>query len=95
MSPQDLKLADFQKHIADRYEATDRARGTPKTWMWFIEEIGELSHALAKGDDRANLEEEFADVIAWLCTLANINGVDLHKAIQEKYFKDGGPKGYK
>jgi len=89
MSPQDLKIADFQKHIADKYEAVDRARGTPKTWMWFIEEIGELSHALAKGDDRANLEEEFADVIAWLCTLANINDVDLTAAIEEKYLKKG------
>ena len=95
MSPQDLKIADFQKHIADKYEAVDRARGTPKTWMWFIEEIGELSHALAKGDDRANLEEEFADVIAWLCTLANINDVDLAKVIYEKYLGEKPPEGHK
>ena len=95
MSPQDLKLADFQKHISEKYEATDRARGTPKTWMWFIEEIGELSHALAKGDDRANLEEEFADVVAWLCTLANINDVDLAKAIHAKYLGDKPPEGHK
>ena len=77
MTSEDLTLSSFQKHIADRYEATDRARGTPKTWMWFIEEVGELSHALARNDDRANLEEEFADVLAWLCTLANINDVNL------------------
>jgi NTP pyrophosphatase (non-canonical NTP hydrolase) len=95
MNSADLKLADFQKHIADRYEATDRARGTPKTWMWFIEEIGELSHALAKGDDRANLEEEFADVVAWLCTLANINDVDLSKAICAKYLGEKPPEGHK
>jgi len=95
MDPADLKLADFQKHIADRYEATDRARGTPRTWMWFIEEIGELSHALAKGDDRANLEEEFADVVAWLCTLANINDVDLAKAISAKYLGEKPPEGHK
>ncbi len=93
--PATLTLAAFQRHIADRYEATDRARGTPKTWMWFIEEIGELSHALAKGDDPANLAEEFADVIAWLCTLANINDIDLARAIAEKYLGDQPPAGHK
>ena len=92
---QDLKLSAFQKHISDRYEKTDRARGTPATWMWFIEEVGELSHALARGDDRANLEEEFADVLAWLCTLANINDVDLAKVVTAKYLSDGGPEGHK
>ena len=38
---------------------------------------------------------EFADVLAWLCTLANINGVDLETAIKAKYFDGGGPKGFK
>jgi NTP pyrophosphatase (non-canonical NTP hydrolase) len=95
MAPQSLTIAAFQKHIADKYESTDRARGTPKTWMWFIEEIGELSHALAKNDDRANLEEEFADVVAWLCTLANINDVDLADAITKKYLGEKPPEGHK
>ena len=97
--PDDLTLAAFQRHIADRYEATDRARGVPRTWMWFVEEVGELSHALAKLDrgdgDRANLEEEFADVLAWLCTLANISGVDLASAARGKYLGDRRPEGQK
>jgi NTP pyrophosphatase (non-canonical NTP hydrolase) len=46
--------------------------------MWFIEEVGELSTALASKDKKA-AEEEFADVLAWLCTLANISDVDLEK----------------
>jgi NTP pyrophosphatase (non-canonical NTP hydrolase) len=90
-----LTVAAFQKHISAKYEKVDRERGTPKTWMWFIEEVGELSHALAKGTDRANLEEEFADVIAWLCTLANINDVDLASAIVKKYLGDAAPVGHK
>jgi NTP pyrophosphatase (non-canonical NTP hydrolase) len=90
-----LTLSGFQKHISDRYEATDRARGTPKTWMWFIEEVGELSRALARGEDRANVEEEFADVLAWLCTLANINDVDLAGAVVKKYLSDKAPEGHK
>ena len=95
MNPNALTLAAFQQHIRDRYETVDRARGTPKTWMWFVEEIGELSRALAKGDNRANLEEEFADVIAWLCTLANISDVDLAAAVTKKYLGERPPEGHK
>jgi NTP pyrophosphatase (non-canonical NTP hydrolase) len=94
----DLTIKAFQEHIKAKYYVTDKARGTPATFMWFVEEVGELSTALhgQKGViDRANLEEEFADVVAWLCTLANINDVDLAKAIEKKYLKDGGPKGVK
>jgi NTP pyrophosphatase (non-canonical NTP hydrolase) len=78
-----MQIAEFQKFIHDRYYATDSKRGTPATFLWFIEEVGELATALA-GTDQKNKEEEFADVLAWLCTLANINDVDLQKAI-EKY----------
>ena len=91
----DLTIAGFQKHIRDKYYAADSARGTPGTWMWFSEEIGELARALARQDNRANLEEEFADVIAWLCTLANINDVDLASAIARKYLGEKPPEGAK
>ena len=89
-----LTIQAFQKHIAAKYEKVDRQRGTPKTFIWFIEEIGELATAL-NGDDRQNLEEEFADVVAWLCTLANINDVDLAEAIHKKYLSDNAPEGHK
>lgn len=89
-----LTLANIQKHVSNRYGATDRARGTPATFLWFIEEVGELATAL-HGDDRANMEEEFADVLAWLCTLANINDVDLAAAVARKYLGDKPPEGVK
>jgi NTP pyrophosphatase (non-canonical NTP hydrolase) len=92
--PTELTLAAFQRHIFEKYEKVDRARGTPKTFLWFIEEVGELATAL-NGDDRANLEEEFADVIAWLCTLANINDVDLADAVVKKYLSEKPPQGHK
>ena len=95
MDPDTLTLRQFQKHVSDRYEQADRARGTPGTWLHFSEEIGELARALARNNDRANLEEEFADVIAWLCTLANINDVDLAGAIAKKYLSESAPKGTK
>jgi NTP pyrophosphatase (non-canonical NTP hydrolase) len=91
-----LTVAAFQQLIRDRYYRTDAARGTPGTFMWFIEEVGELATALqdnARGKDptpeqRANLEEEFADVLAWLVTLANVNGVDMEVALR-KYTQPG------
>lgn len=93
-----LTIAEFQQHIRDKYFATDSARGTPATFLWLVEEIGELATALnTTGDkrDQANVEEEFADVVAWLCTLANINGVDLETAIRKKYLTGKGPSGTK
>jgi len=50
--------------------------------MWFIEEVGELATALA-GSDVENKAEEFADVFAWLCTLANISDVDMEEACKK------------
>jgi len=91
----DLTIGQFQKHIADRYEKHDRARGTPGTWLHFSEEIGELARALARNDDKENLAAEFADVLAWLCTLANINDVDLAEAVSKKYLGDAPPQGHK
>lgn len=96
-----LTIAQLQQIIRDRYYPTDLARGTPGTFMWFIEEVGELSTALmnnAPGKnptdaERANLEEEFADVIAWLATLANINNVDLETALRK--YTGGGVEGVK
>jgi NTP pyrophosphatase (non-canonical NTP hydrolase) len=89
-----ITLAAFQKHISERYEKVDRERGWPKTFAYFIEEVGELATALT-GDDRANLEEEFADVIAWLCTLANISDVNLADAVARKYLGEKRPEGHK
>ena len=87
-----MEIRDFQKFIADKYEKRDRQRGTAPTFMWFVEEVGELATAL-HGTDHANKEEEFADVLAWLCTLANISDVDLEKAIEKYTRKD--VKGFK
>ena len=79
-----MHISEFQELIARKYEQRDRERGVPRTFMWFVEEVGELSTALVSQEDRQNMEEEFADVLAWLCTLANITDVNLEKAV-EKY----------
>jgi NTP pyrophosphatase (non-canonical NTP hydrolase) len=85
-------LAGFQRLIERLYGDRDAARGVDGTFLWFVEEVGELARALHRTDsagtgtagadaaERANLEEEFADVAAWLVTLASIRGVDLERA---------------
>lgn len=82
-----MHIKDFQQLISQKYERRDRERGTPATFMWLVEEIGELATTLAKDENLKNKQDEFADVFAWLCTLANINDVDLEKAC-EKYIKN-------
>lgn len=79
-----LSISDLQKHIREMYFQKDAARGVDGTFMWMMEEIGELASAL-RGDDRENLAEEFADVIAWLVTIANVADVDLNAALVAKY----------
>jgi NTP pyrophosphatase (non-canonical NTP hydrolase) len=79
-----FSLRQLQQVIRDLYDAKDRRRGLEGTFMWFMEEVGELASAL-RGADHAELTAEFADVLAWLATLANIAGVDLEAAVQAKY----------
>jgi len=80
----DFSIAQLQKVIRDTYDSKDRRRGVEGTFMWFMEEVGELATALRSGTVREQ-EEEFADVLAWLATIANIAGVDLDAAVQRKY----------
>ena len=79
-----MDLNQLQDRIRTMYGAKDGARGLEGTFMWFMEEVGELSAAL-RGGSRDEQELEFADVLAWLVTLANIAGVDLDAAINAKY----------
>jgi NTP pyrophosphatase (non-canonical NTP hydrolase) len=81
-----FSLEQLQGAIRDTYDQKDRRRGVEGTFMWFMEEVGELAAAL-RGGNGAELAEEFADVLAWLATLANIAGVDLDAAVEKKYGK--------
>lgn len=91
-----MKVAEFQRHIGELYLEKDRRRGTETTFLWLMEEVGELAEAVRRAprggaagaehrEWRANLEEEFADVLAWTASLANLLDVDLERALREKY----------
>ena len=92
-----MKISEFQKLIEDIYLDKDSQRGLMGTFAWFVEEVGELSRELRAGRssvrtkrDTVKLREEFADVLAWLSTLASLAGVDLEEAAGK--YSQGCPK---
>lgn len=80
-----ISLSQFQSLIRTMFYEKDQSRGIEGTFMWFMEEVGELSSALRENNNPENLAEEFADVLAWLATMANVAGVDLAQAVTQKY----------
>jgi NTP pyrophosphatase (non-canonical NTP hydrolase) len=80
----DISLADLQSLIREMYFEKDQARGIEGTFLWLMEEVGELATALRSGTHEDRLGE-FADVLAWLTTIANVAGIDLSEAVQRKY----------
>ncbi|MBD3186388.1 nucleotide pyrophosphohydrolase [Candidatus Bathyarchaeota archaeon] len=90
-----MNISEFQELMRNLYLHRDQARGIPGTFTWFVEEVGELAHELRQvmtspRDESVpaslkHLEDEFADVFAWLCSLANLAGIDLERAATGKY----------
>ena len=84
-----MEISEFQAQMERLYGERDRQRGLARTFAWFTEEVGELSRALFRGDDAAR-NHEFADVLAWLASLAQQAGVDLDSAAQR--YAEGCPR---
>ncbi len=79
-----MHISEFQDMMRELYYHRDSKRGVKGTIDWLAGEVEELREALEKGDT-VEAEREFADVFAWLASLANITGVDLEKAALDKY----------
>ncbi len=79
-----MHILEFQNMMRQIYFHRDSERGTVGTFNWLVEEVEELREAIKKGDKRA-IENEFADVLAWLASLANVFNIDLEKATISKY----------
>lgn len=79
-----MDLRQAQRLIRERFYERDSTRGLYATFTWFIEEVGELADAIIKVD-KASIEEELADVFAWLLSIANLLNVDLEEAFKSKY----------
>jgi len=81
-----LEINEFQNLIRELYQSRDEKRGADKTFLWFLEEVGELTRAYRRGENE-NVGKEMADVFAWLASIANLLQVDLESEIQKKYSK--------
>lgn len=79
-----MRVCEFQELMKELYYEKDRARGEDKTLGWLCEEVEELSIALRKNDGKA-IEEEVADVVAWVVSVANLRGIDVEEALKKKY----------
>lgn len=88
-----LEINSFQKLIEKIYFEKDGKRGREGTFSWLVEEVGELSRALRRNDIEM-LKEEFADVFAWLVSLASLCGINLEEEASAKY-SAGCPKCHK
>jgi NTP pyrophosphatase (non-canonical NTP hydrolase) len=79
-----MELKNAQQLMLKLYGERDKKRGVKGTFIWLVEEIGELSEAMRK-KNVSNIQEELADVLAWLLSLANVLNIDLSKSFSEKY----------
>ena len=79
-----MHIGEFQELMKQLYLHRDSERGVKGTFDWLADELEELREAL-EGSDKEATEKEFADVIAWLASLANITGIDLESAALKKY----------
>jgi NTP pyrophosphatase (non-canonical NTP hydrolase) len=77
-------IHEFQEMMKRLYFHRDSERGVKGTYDWLADELGELGEAL-EGKNKEAVEKEFADVIAWLASLANVTGIDLESAAINKY----------
>ena len=84
-----MEIETLQSSIATTYLERDVQRGVDATFRWFTEEVGELARAIRTGE-RANLELELSDVLAWLASLANLLDIDLSEVMAR--YVEGCPK---
>jgi NTP pyrophosphatase (non-canonical NTP hydrolase) len=79
-----MHITEFQEMMKTLYFNRDSERGVKGTYEWLTDEVQELGEAI-EGTDKEDTEKEFADVIAWLSSLANLLNIDLEKAALNKY----------
>ena len=72
-----MGIRRFQELIEQLYLERDTERGIEGTYFWFAEEVGELTRAIRRGHEGKALRGEFADVFAWLVSMASQIAISL------------------
>lgn len=79
-----MHIREFQNHIKEMYWHKDSRRSPEANFVYLVEEIGELGSAIIKGD-RKHIEEELADALAWLVSVANALSIDIEEVTLRRY----------
>ena len=87
-------LGDIQDYVAKiEIERKRDHENIAKKFLMLVEEVGELMTADRKkpktlrpdhNPEFASLDEELADILAYLCSIANRLGIDLEAAFRNK-----------
>ncbi|MEO0102270.1 MAG: MazG nucleotide pyrophosphohydrolase domain-containing protein [candidate division WOR-3 bacterium] len=86
-----MSIKEFQNLIKRIYYEKDKKRGVDGSFRWLVEEVGELARCLrTRKKDKEGLKEEFADIFAWLVSLASLCEIDMEEAV--KKYKNGCPR---
>ena len=86
-----MEIREGQDLMHKVYLDRDRARGLNGTLIRTFQELAELSEAIERDQNRKMIQDELADVFAWLLSLANLLEIDMTKAFRMKY-GNGCPK---
>ncbi len=88
-----MELREIREKIRERYYELDKKSGELFLLAVLFEEVGELAEAVRKKEIK-NIEEELADVLFMILSLANYFNVDLERILVEKYIHGDPSKGW-
>lgn len=80
-----MEIQEAQELIRRIYLERDRNRGIDRTLLRTFEELSELSDAIHKDMPPEEIENEVADLFAWVISIANLLEIDLGEVLLKKY----------
>uniref|UniRef100_A0A7J2TJS0 Nucleotide pyrophosphohydrolase n=1 Tax=Archaeoglobus fulgidus TaxID=2234 RepID=A0A7J2TJS0_ARCFL len=81
-----MELSKLREILKEKYYPLDSKSSPLFLLSVLFEEVGELAESVRKRDLKG-IEEELADVLFMILSLANYFGVELEKKLIEKYVK--------
>jgi len=79
-----MEFGELLEKIAEKYLERDKKSGKLFLLSVLVEEVGELSEALRKGELEA-IEEELTDVAFMVFCIANFFGINIENRLIDKY----------
>ncbi len=86
-----MNLKELREKIKEKYYSIDKKSGALFLLAVLFEEVGELAEVVRK-NDKEGIEEELADTLFMIFSLANYFDVDPEKILIEKYIKNDPSK---